>query len=339
MRWYLVVAAGLLNLCFVNVDAQSESRMSSENYIELYSDLAMKEMLRTGVPASITLAQGMLESDNGNSSLARKGNNHFGIKCHNDWTGKKIHHDDDARHECFRKYKTVYDSYIDHSDFLRNTPRYAFLFDLDKKDYQGWAKGLKKAGYATSRTYADMLIRIIEENDLHRFDLMALEEGVPVGKDKKKERMAGKGRVQGSGRTILQNNRIDYIVVKEGDSYESLKREMDLVRNELFRYNDIDADDPLKEGEILYLQPKRKRAARGDDYHKVKEGETMWDISQAYGVRLDKLYERNGISPGMQPEPGDTILLRTKKRGSLFPLKVREEEKPDDKIRIEFDDH
>ena len=189
MRWYYVVAAGLLNLCFIHLEAQSAGRMSREEYIEMYSDIAMKEMLRSGVPASITLAQGMLESDNGNSSLAKKSNNHFGIKCHNDWTGKKVHHDDDSRHECFRKYKTVYDSYVDHSDFLMNTSRYAFLFDLDVKDYRGWAKGLKKAGYATSRTYADMLIRIIEENDLHRYDLLALEEGVPSRRDTRKTRL------------------------------------------------------------------------------------------------------------------------------------------------------
>ncbi len=180
MRWYFILAAGLLNLCFFRAGAQPVNRLSGEEYIELYSDLAMKEMLRSGVPASITLAQGMLESDNGNSGLARKSNNHFGIKCHNDWTGRKVHHNDDAFHECFRKYKTVYDSYVDHSDFLRNTPRYAFLFDLDITDYKAWAKGLKKAGYATSGTYADRLIRIIEENNLHRYDLLALKEGVPA---------------------------------------------------------------------------------------------------------------------------------------------------------------
>ncbi len=337
MRWICILAVGLLNLCFINLNVQAGDRLTREEYIELYSVLAMKEMVRTGVPASITLAQGMLESDNGNSSLAKRSNNHFGIKCHSDWTGKKVHHDDDARHECFRKYNTVYDSYVDHSDFLRNTPRYAFLFDLDAEDYEGWAKGLKKAGYATSNTYADMLIRIIKENDLHRFDLLAAEEGLP-GK-------IGKGRhlppVENtvSGRTILQINRANYIVVKEGDSYEGLRRELDLVKNGIFRYNEISADDVLYEGEILYLQPKRNKAARGYDYHTVKEGETMWTISQLYGIKLNKLYEKNRMAPGTEPAPGDKLYLRQKKKEALFPLKIQEDKENSEQIKIDFDDN
>jgi len=338
MRWYLIVAAGLMNFCFIQLNAQSGTRLSREEYIELYSDLAMREMLRSGVPASITLAQGMLESDNGNSSLARKSNNHFGIKCHNDWQGKKVHHNDDRWHECFRKYKTVYDSYVDHSDFLKNTPRYAFLFKLNINDYHSWAKGLKKAGYATSRTYADMLIRIIEENDLHRYDLLALEEGVPDQSRKEEKHLAREESA--SGRVVKERNRIDYIVVHEGDNWQSLRKEMDLMRNELYRYNDLAPTDDLHEGEVLYLQPKRNRAARGNDYHTVKEGETMWDISQEYGIKLEKLYQKNNMAPGTEPEPGDRISLRKRVKGKLFPLPIEEnQDSSNKKIRIEFDDN
>ncbi len=156
------------------LQGQRNHSMSREDYIKTYSDLAMKEMARVGIPASITLAQGCLESDNGNSTLATKGNNHFGIKCH-DWTGKKIYHDDDAKNECFRSYDSPYESYMDHSQFLTTRDRYAELFELKPHDYRGWAKGLKNAGYATASNYATLLIKIIEDNELYRFDLLVLE--------------------------------------------------------------------------------------------------------------------------------------------------------------------
>ena len=141
-----------------------------KDYIKEYNSLAIKEMKRSGIPASITLAQAMLESDNGNSTLARKANNHFGIKCHSSWKGAKVYHDDDKRNECFRKYKSIYSSYIDHSDFITNNNRYQFLFELSLSDYKAWAKGLQKAGYATSRTYAELLIKIIDNNQLYVYD-------------------------------------------------------------------------------------------------------------------------------------------------------------------------
>lgn len=159
----------LIVFCTTSVILLAQSKSRSQ-YIEEYHELAIKEMNRVGIPASITLAQGMLESGNGNSTLARKSNNHFGIKCHNDWKGKRVYHDDDRKGECFRKYKTVYQSYIDHSDFLTGKQRYASLFELKTTDYKGWAKGLKKAGYATDPKYAHRLIEIIEENNLDRFD-------------------------------------------------------------------------------------------------------------------------------------------------------------------------
>ena len=168
----------LMPLCQMVVSGQQ----SRDDYVKEFSDLAMREMSRVGIPASITLAQGCLESNNGNSTLAVKGNNHFGIKCH-DWTGRKIYHDDDKRHECFRSYSSAYDSYKDHSEFLSTKSRYASLFELNPHDYRGWAKGLKKAGYATANNYATLLIRIIEENELYRYDLLVLEDGLGNGAD------------------------------------------------------------------------------------------------------------------------------------------------------------
>lgn len=313
----------------IGLFAQASSKMSRDEYIEAYKDLAIKEMMRSGVPASITLAQGMLESDNGNSRLAVKGNNHFGIKCHSDWKGKRIYHDDDRKNECFRKYKSVYESYADHSDFLMDGSRYAFLFELDPADYKGWARGLKKAGYATSRKYADLLIKIIEENDLHKFDLM--KPGFESESDKVLR------RTKLSGRPRLINNRIDYIIVQEGDSFESLSRELKLRRNPLYRYNELTADSLLQTGQVLYLQPKRNKAEAGKKVHILREGESMYYVSQLYGIKLDKLLLRNGLKPGDKPDPGTEILLRGGKKILISPS-WDEEPEPEDSLRFEFDE-
>jgi LysM repeat protein len=290
--------------------AQSSAKMSREEYVEEYKGLAMKEMVRTGVPASITLAQGMLESDNGNSRLAVKANNHFGIKCHNGWSGREIYHDDDLRGECFRKYKTVYESYEDHSDFLRSGTRYSFLFGLDPVDYKAWAKGLKQAGYATNPEYADKLIGIIEDNKLHQYDLIALTG--EQQKDTREARRTIPSKQLQSTRPVYERNRIDYIIVKEGDTYESLQRELGLLPFEIFKYNDISRDSLLYTGREIYIQPKRAKAARGNDYYTVKPGETMYGISQLYGVKLERLYIMNLLNPDSQLVPDQKISLRKK---------------------------
>lgn len=307
-----------------------QKKMSREDYIREYKDLAMKEMIRSGVPASITLAQGILESNNGNSTLAVKGNNHFGIKCHTDWKGKKIYHNDDHDNECFRKYKSVYESFIDHSDFLVNRSRYAFLFQLDITDYEGWAKGLKKAGYATNRHYDNLLIRIIEENQLHQYDLLALKKTKP-GKDND---LAEKENI--SRRPVRINNRIDYIIVQEGDSYESLKKELKLLNTELFRYNELTDDSMLKPGQILYLQPKRNRAEAGKDEHIVKKGESLHSISQMYGIKLEKLCEKNQMEPEDYIEPGTKLLLRRHSKPGRF--RETESQKPEEReMQFQFE--
>jgi LysM repeat protein len=316
------------------VKAQFKRKMSREDYIEAYKNIAIKEMQRSGVPASITLAQGMLESDNGNSRLAVKGNNHFGIKCHDDWKGGKIYHNDDRRKECFRKYNSVFESYEDHSDFLRNASRYAFLFELDPVDYIAWAKGLKKAGYATNPSYPQMLIKIIDENELYKYDLLSAS-----GTEKTERTRIHYSKSSGqktSDRKIFERNRIDYIIVQENDNYESLQKELGLLPYELFKYNNLSWDSVLYIGRELYLQPKRNRAEPGKQYHIVKEGETMYSISQLYGVKLESLYKRNLMQPGSEPQTGQKLYLRRKLKGEAIRSKLLPEEDGDEKIKFEF---
>jgi LysM repeat protein len=292
--------------------------LSRKNYIEDYKELAINEMRRSGIPASITLAQALLESNNGNSTLARKANNHFGIKCHNGWRGGTIYHDDDRKGECFRRYRTIYESYIDHSDFIVNGSRYSFLFELDPTDYKGWARGLQKAGYATSRTYAQLLIRIIEDNQLYVYDRGGTLNFASANEnehDSDNQELADVDNftIQLNKHKVYNKNRIDYIIVKEGDTFESLTREFELLSWELFKYNELDDGATLEEGQILYLQPKRNRAEHGIDFHTVIEGETMYKISQMYGIKLKKLYEKNGMEIGTEPEPGQKLWLRKRK--------------------------
>jgi len=283
--------------------SQTRERMTREAYFERYRQLAISEMRRSGVPASITLAQGALESGDGNSRLARQANNHFGIKCHNDWKGKKIFHDDDAKDECFRIYDSAEDSYRDHSDYLRNKERYAFLFSLDSRDYKGWARGLKKAGYATSPTYADALIKIIEEHELYRYDDTEAQHP-----RRKARRLPDADK--GFQREILVNNRVKYIIVRSGDTFDSLTAELDKLHWELEIYNDASASDTLAEGDRVYLQPKRNRASAGNNEHRLADGETIYEVSQFYAVKLEKLYWMNRIKPGTQPPAGTVLQLR-----------------------------
>ncbi len=328
------IGMGVLLFLLVNMNGWAQGkRMSREDYVEKYKNYAIREMNRAGIPASITLAQGSLESDNGNSTLARKANNHFGIKCH-DWTGDRVFHDDDEKNECFRKYDSPYESFRDHSDFLRSTRRYQGLFTLSPMDYKGWARGLKKAGYATSRTYAEDLIRIIEDNNLHQYDLAMVEKG------KKRKRRSEieaeeKAKVEAQDEQrrrdsvedansdhfvvniqkhpIYVRNRRDYVLIKPGDTYESLTKELNLLPWELAMFNEIDKAKPLIPGSSLYLQPKRMRAARGYDYHIVQQGETMFLIAQEYGIKLKALYAKNRMAVGEEPTVGTKLWLRKKK--------------------------
>ncbi len=290
-----------------NVVAQpSDYRMSRQEYIDKYKDQAIKEMHRSGVPASITLAQGILESADGNSPLARYANNHFGIKCHRGWDGETFIMDDDEKNECFRKYHDVLDSYRDHSDFLSGRSRYAALFELKITDYKGWAKGLKKAGYATNPKYANILIHLIETYELAQYD--------KIDKLPKREiepEIVETNKLQYNDRTIQLQNNIKYVVVRDGDSFFKIADDLDMGMWQLYKYNDMEKGDALEPGQILYLQPKKGKGT--SETHVFRKGDSMWQISQSYGIKLSKLYKRNRMEPGTKPKPGQLIYLRKNK--------------------------
>lgn len=301
-----------LQVIFISATAQSqpsEPRMSKVDYISQYSDQAIREMHSSGVPASITLAQGMLESDYGNSPLAKYANNHFGIKCHKGWEGPTFIQDDDERNECFRKYYQAYDSYKDHSEFLRTRDRYASLFDLKTTDYKGWAKGLKKAGYATNPKYADLLIRIIEENELYKYDevvkLKDTELAVTVDKVDMKQDVP---EVLSIRSVKVSSNNIKYVIAAKGDSPASIAKKNEMGVWQILKYNDLDKSDPVMEGDIIYLQPKRNYASA--DLHIVKSGETLHSISQEHGVKIKRLLKMNDLSPNYTPKAGEKLKLR-----------------------------
>ncbi len=287
------------------IAAQPADRLiSTPDYIDTYKDDAIREMIRSGVPASITLAQGILESASGNSPLAKYGKNHFGIKCHKGWTGKSMRLDDDKPNECFRKYKNVDESFRDHSDFLSGKKRYAGLFELRPTDYKGWAKGLKSAGYATNPKYADLLIDLIERYELYDYDRFAK---LPPRKLKNLE--AKRTVIKKKKRTVkVHENRIKYTIAKSGDSFYKIANDFEMGLWQILKYNDLNKSDILHPGDIIYLQPKRKRAR--EKYHTVMKGETMREISQYYGVNLKSLYRKNHMIRGTEPRPGQKLHLK-----------------------------
>ena len=312
--------------------AQSAGRISRTEYFDTYKNLAISEMKRSGVPASITLAQGALESADGNSRLAREANNHFGIKCHDNWNGKRIFEDDDKKNECFRKYKSTEESYRDHSDYLRSTKRYASLFELKVTDYKGWSRGLKKAGYATSPTYAEKLIDIIEDYNLQKYD-------DPSTRTNFSEKPVPQQSANTGSRNIMENNRVKYILAAEGDTYESLTDEFGKLQWELPSYNDAETGYPVVPGQIVYIQPKRKKAESGKQIHVTRNGETMHDIAQKYAVKLSSLYGMNNIEPGVEPETGTVLQLRKAVKASL--PEIINDQSPsgnngDDSIKVEL---
>ena len=289
-------------------------------YIQEYAQIAVDEMNRSGVPASITLAQGILESGNGKSELARKSNNHFGIKCHQSWTGERVYHDDDEKGECFRKYKNVRHSFEDHTDFLVRGSRYDFLFELDPTDYKGWAHGLKKAGYATASDYDDRLIKIIEDEMLYLYDqgkavpegsgLAQTASGTAAGPVKD-----AKGRVIKNPREkflvrrmVETGTRVPFVLLQEGERIEYVADSLNLPVAALLQFNDLSWESDLDEGDRIYIDEKKGRGA--EKTTTVRQGETMHDISQREQVKLYKLYKFNKFNVGYQPMVGDEIRLR-----------------------------
>jgi len=299
-----------------------------QEYIDQWKGVAMKQMKLHGIPASITLAQGILESRSGQSQLTLKSNNHFGIKCH-DWKGKKVYADDDKKNECFRKYKNADQSFEDHSQFLLRK-RYAGLFDLKKSDYKGWARGLRKAGYATDPAYAKLLIKLIEDHELHQYDKMVLkgkyveveEEEIVQLEEKKNTRKKPKTKqptgeesstvidLSNAYKVKVHKNRIKYVVAKEGDRVEDIADAMELAYWQLTRYNDLGQRKTLTEGEVLFIQPKRNSASKAS--HTVRDGETLISISQTYGVKLKKIAKYNNLELDAVVKSGMKLKLKKK---------------------------
>ncbi len=293
----------------------SKAPMTREEYIQKYKNLAISEMKRSGIPASITLAQGCLESGNGNSRLAVEANNHFGIKCKSHWSGKRIYHTDDAPDECFRKYENAEESYLDHSDFLITSPRYSPLFALHITDYKQWAHGLKKAGYATDPSYADRLIKIIEDNKLYIYDQADSNKQLAVveqERQKAKKYPVSYLTVKAS-RSIELRNGLKSIVVQPGDTFEGLAKELGMSDWELYSYNDYWKGYQPRASEILYIEHKARKADRKHLTHPVDSSDTMHFIAQRYGVKLKLLYARNRMKQGEEPASGELIYLRNKK--------------------------
>lgn len=297
--------------------AAAPEKKSTEAYISEYSQLAVREMERSGVPASITMAQAILESDSGNSVLAVQGRNHFGIKCHNDWMGEKMYADDDKEGECFRVYVKVEDSFSDHSDFLRYSRRYAALFELDPRDYKAWATGLQQCGYATSRRYAKSLIGLIERYGLASLDSRVEEVPVSPAELEKPKPVESVSAVYQeefrfrAGRELMKVNGVLCVRALEGESYGSLAKLFNLFDFEILSFNDLSAEAPLTAGDIVFLARKKGHTVKSLDKHIVEEGDgTLRDICQKYGVREKAIRRLNRFDAAHQPSAGDTILLR-----------------------------
>lgn len=299
-----VYIIGILLSVSLSASAQLRKNTDYERYIELYKDIAVEQMHKHHIPASITLAQGLFESGAGKSQLARYSNNHFGIKCHG-WSGRKTYHDDDARGECFREYDNARESYEDHSRFLVSGSRYNSLFKLKITDYVGWAKGLKKAGYATNPQYADKLIGIIELYGLDKYDKAKKY-------DKYKVKHLTGSRQNGDLHILYAFNSNYYIIARQGDTFRTLGEETGISYKRLAKFNERDAGDILSKGDIIFLKKKQKKAPKefSKTPHIVKNGESMYLISQLYGIRLESLYKLNNLSADYQIRVGDVLRVR-----------------------------
>lgn len=321
MRKVRIITTLLFTVLTITVFGQDLTR---QEYIEKYKDLAIKNMREYRIPASITLAQALLESRNGNSELAKKSNNHFGIKCHSSWRGGRTYHDDDKRSECFRVYEDVYDSYADHSDFLQRS-RYENCFKQDITDYKSWAKELKKAGYATNPKYPKLLIKIIEDNKLYVYDQIALGEDVEepelADNSKKSERGSNNRGNDNSGfedvnlspkpavsKTI---NEIKYLTAKGGETPGEIAHTMEMGRWQIKMYNDVDRGYEFEKGAKVYLQPKKYKGSQ--KFYIAKKGDSMWEISQRFGIKDGALRRKNRMDKGEEPEPGQKMYLQSKK--------------------------
>lgn len=291
---------------YISAFSQIKWNSAYQQYIDQYKDIAIEQMMRYHIPASITLAQGLLESGAGRSELTRNSNNHFGIKCNNNWTGRRTYHDDDAKNDCFRVYDSAYDSYEDHSKFLSSNQRYRPLFQLKTTDYKGWAKGLKACGYATSPVYAEKLVEIIQLYKLYQYDSAKGYDHFMAQRTKDQNPNGA------SLHTIKIFNKNYYIIARRGDTFKSIGQEVGISYRKIAKYNERNRKDQLQEGEVIWLKKKQSKAPK--DYkgrlHYVRSGESMYSIAQQYGIRLKKLYKMNKLSPDYQIKVGDGLRLR-----------------------------
>ncbi len=328
-------------LCLFATYTVVAQRMTAQEYIETYKDAAIAQMKRLGVPASIILAQGLLETESGNSDLVKRSNNHFGIKCKSIWTGESVRHTDDAPNECFRKYASAMDSYKDHSDYLYNTPRYASLFKLDATDYKGWAYGLKRAGYATNPRYPQILISNIEKYNLQQYNqslsniekdnrLLSLEDLVGIDKTKteeKKEQASSKKADQtvvteekkdanifkklfGTKKSQSNQyfNKLKAVMAFKGTSLLAIATEQEIALVKLLEYNDLATDGLLHEDQWVYLEKKHKEGNR--DSYTALQDERLYDAAQTNGVQLAMLAQYNNLSLESKLKQGDVIKLK-----------------------------
>lgn len=294
-----------LILAVLSLAASAQMRWNSayQAYIDQYKDLAIEQMMKYNIPASITLAQGLFESRAGQSELATRGNNHFGIKCHG-WKGRKVYHDDDAAGECFRAYDNPYMSFEDHSKFLATQQRYSRLFSLSRTDYKGWARGLKACGYATNPQYANKLIGIIELYKLNQYDKATHYDKFMATHTSRDKAVDGQKL-----HPIKIYNDNYYLVARAGDTFKSIGKEVGISYRKIAKYNERHYKDPVSAGDIIYLKKKRKRAVKAfkGRPHVVKAGESMYSIAQQYAIRLKSLYKKNGLSADYQIKVGDTL--------------------------------
>ena len=319
----------LYMLAPVRMKAQHLPNEDIVYYITQYADIAINEMVRTGVPASIKIAQGILETQAGKSKLVAESNNHFGIKCKSNWDGPKVYHDDDAQGECFRKYKDAISSYKDHSDFLKLQPRYASLFELDVDDYKGWAWGLKKAGYATNPIYAETLIKFIEDYQLNilndyaedeeqeKYDLSdyigeITKNGLTPSTVTTKSSSSFSNKKISYPEDVFKINNVKVIYATEGTSLLAVAKKYKIALPKLLSYNELPkSNSVLKKSELVFLQP--KKSVGNKSIHRVKRNESLRDISQHEGIKLASLLQYNQLKANSKLKVGQKLNLKPRK--------------------------
>ncbi|MES2620079.1 MAG: glucosaminidase domain-containing protein [Bacteroidota bacterium] len=330
------VVPSILSL-FLTLSVFAQQKPEVISYIKQFRHIAIDEMVRTRIPASITMAQGLLESGFGKSPLSRQANNHFGIKCKSEWTGKKFFQDDDEAQECFRVYEHAEASYVDHSDFLLTRYRYATLFQLPPTDYKAWAIGLKEVGYATNPKYAGILTTFIETYNLHELDLIALAqieekeklillcesvepsaiktEPVPTATKSKHVEVQ---LLKSNGPVAVSGGREEFIVngvraVKAVGNEDPFKIAFDYNIDYSFvlNFNDLNKGEQFKDGEFIFLHAKKN--AGEEPTYKVRSGECMRDVSQRLGIKIKDLYAKNLMKPNEQVYAGEILNLQNTK--------------------------